>query len=168
LRSGERTPSYEGTRTPSPTAPPLTLTKIVCADVEVAAAARTSEVESFISPVDVASFGALGFSLMLKLECRRRSLYTNSKPQYPIFRVKPRLYRYIACPMMSHTYCRMSTSSRSAPQTSGAILPCQPTTLRATTAHFSTTCYQAALYQPDPGRRRPYCCSCNAIILSHV
>ena len=54
---GERTPSYEGTRTPSPTAPPLTLTKIVWADAELAAAARTSGVESFIVMVDVASSG---------------------------------------------------------------------------------------------------------------
>ena len=59
------TPSYEGTRTPSPTAPPLTLTKMVCADVEVAAAARTSDVESFIVKVDVTLAGVLVLSSML-------------------------------------------------------------------------------------------------------
>ena len=59
------TPSYVGTRTPSPTAPPLTLTKMVCADVEVAAAARTSDVESFIVKVDIVPVGVLGLSSML-------------------------------------------------------------------------------------------------------
>ena len=54
---GVRTPSYDGTRTPSPTAPPLTLTKIVWADAELAAAARMSGAENFIVMVDVGSSG---------------------------------------------------------------------------------------------------------------
>lgn len=43
-----RTPSYEGTRTPSPTAPPFRETNMVCADADDAAAARARDVESFI------------------------------------------------------------------------------------------------------------------------
>jgi hypothetical protein len=64
-RSKRFTPSYVGTRTPSPTAPPLTLRKMVCADVEVVAAARTSDVESFIVKADVVLVGVLGLSSML-------------------------------------------------------------------------------------------------------
>ena len=64
-RSKRFTPSYVGTRTPSPTAPPLTLRKMVCADVEVVAAARTSDVESFIVKVDIVPVGVLGLSSML-------------------------------------------------------------------------------------------------------
>jgi hypothetical protein len=44
----EHTPSYEGTRTPSPTAPLFTLTMMVCAEADDAAATRAREVESFI------------------------------------------------------------------------------------------------------------------------
>lgn len=43
-----RTPSYVGTRTPSPMALSLRETKIVCADADEAAATRAIEVESFI------------------------------------------------------------------------------------------------------------------------
>lgn len=45
---GKRTPSYEGTRTPSPTAPSFTLTKMVCAEADEAAAARRREDENFM------------------------------------------------------------------------------------------------------------------------
>jgi hypothetical protein len=38
---------------------------MVCADVEVAAAARTSDVESFIVKVDIVLVGVLGLSSML-------------------------------------------------------------------------------------------------------
>ena len=45
---GILTPSYEGTRTPSPTAPPFSETKMVCAVADEAAAAIARDVESFI------------------------------------------------------------------------------------------------------------------------
>lgn len=45
----EHTPSYEGTRTPSPTLPPFKETKIVCAEAEDATAATTRGVKSFIT-----------------------------------------------------------------------------------------------------------------------
>jgi hypothetical protein len=38
---------------------------MVCADVEVAAAARTRDVESFIIKVDIVLVGVLGLSSML-------------------------------------------------------------------------------------------------------
>lgn len=44
----KRTPSYEGTRTPSPTAPLFKETKMVWAVAEDAAAARTKDVENFM------------------------------------------------------------------------------------------------------------------------
>jgi len=44
----EHTPSYEGTRTPSPTAPSFKLTKMVCAEADEAAAARRMEEENFM------------------------------------------------------------------------------------------------------------------------
>jgi hypothetical protein len=85
--AAKRTPSYEGTRTPSPTAPPLTLTKIVWAEVDVAAAARTSEVDSFIVMFDVAWNDGLKLCLIFQrrrcLSTYKQSLHSNIHPSNP-------------------------------------------------------------------------------------
>ena len=49
---GGRTPSYETTRTPSPTAPLFSDTKIVCAEAVEAAAANTMGVENFMTRIE--------------------------------------------------------------------------------------------------------------------